>query len=984
LTELTDRLQAALGSAYRLERELGGGGMSRVFVAEEVALARKVVVKVLPPEMGAGLNAERFRREIQLAASLQHPHVVPLHAAGRTDDLVWYTMPLIEGESLRAKLAREGELPVTETVKILRDVADSLAYAHTHGVVHRDIKPDNVLISGRHAVVTDFGVAKALSEATGEASLTSVGVALGTPSYMAPEQAAADPHVDHRADIYALGAMAYEMLTGRPPFSGSPQMVLAAHVTQAPEPVTARRASVPPALATLIMRCLEKKAADRYQTASELHQQLELMATPSGGMSPTSATAGVAQTMADGTPIARVRRAAPFAVGAIVLVIAALFGWKQLQTSDGAMALDPKVVAVLPFRVVGADPSLQFLRQGMMDLLHAKLTGEGGPRAADVQSVMAAVRDVVGEDADAAGEQLLSVVRRVGAGFVIQGSLVGPADKFVLSATLVEMPSGRSAAQTSVEGSKDEIFALVNELAQRLLALGAGASETQLEALTTTNFDALRAYLDGAAALRRGAYVPAMLAFERASTLDSTFALSHSMIIETAGWGPNPVMDMNRVRRLAWAYRDRLHATDQRLLSIRLGSRWPDPTPMTVTIRDREALVRALPESPIAWYYLGDAYFHSGAIAGYSEQLARARAAFEEAVRRDSSFASPIEHLATMSWFLRDTATFVPLAERRLALDSTGWGALFFKANLAFLRGSRAERQSALQALAVDGYMQFINITPLSPDVVGAADTLLALARARTRPPDQRAEALLFESQVRLTQGRPSQARALRDSAFSIGEMSPRRRLFQMVRDALFTEADTTGIGALLAQDRPEAVWRIVWALREGDLDFADQAVRELREFSGAAAESDSPPLRANRASAARLALVVDAALAQIRSQPDAARRTAIADSAVLGWRANDDYSSLVLSAVHEALGNDVAALTALERKDLLLGQPEMAAGLAYRLRTEGRLAARLGQRDRAIKAYQNYLLWRANPEPSLIPQRDSVRAELAKLTGER
>jgi len=211
VSDLTARLQSALGTAYRLENELGGGGMSRVFVAEDLELGRKVVVKVLPPEMAAGVNADRFRREIKLAASLQHPHIVPLLHAGRADDLVWYTMPLIEGESLRTKLARERELPVGEAVRILRDVADALAYAHQHGVVHRDITPDNVLLSGRHAVVTDFGVAKAISEATGAASITSIGVALGTPAYMAPEQAAAEPNVDYRADIYALGALAYEV-----------------------------------------------------------------------------------------------------------------------------------------------------------------------------------------------------------------------------------------------------------------------------------------------------------------------------------------------------------------------------------------------------------------------------------------------------------------------------------------------------------------------------------------------------------------------------------------------------------------------------------------------------------------------------------------------------------------------------------------------------------------------------------------------------
>ena len=338
--ELLQRLQAAVGEAYRIERELGGGGMSRVFLAEETALGRQVVIKVLPPEMAAGVSQERFHREIQLAAKLQHPHIVPLLTARADGDLLFYVMPFIQGESLRVKLAREGELPVGEAIRILREVVDALAYAHRNGVVHRDIKPDNVLLSEGHAVVTDFGVAKAVSASSGASSLTSLGVALGTPAYMAPEQAAADPHTDHRADIYAVGALAYEMLCGRPPFMGAtPQAVMAMHVTEAPEPVTRHRSTVSEGLNALVMRCLEKKAADRWQSAAELLPQLDAFTTPSGGMTPTGT-----QPAAVTSAAIAVRRAHPARV-------AGLFG----LASIGALAVVYFLVMQLglPYGVVG-------------------------------------------------------------------------------------------------------------------------------------------------------------------------------------------------------------------------------------------------------------------------------------------------------------------------------------------------------------------------------------------------------------------------------------------------------------------------------------------------------------------------------------------------------------------------------------------------------------------------------------------------------
>ncbi len=227
--ELRDQLQATLGEAYTIERELSGGGMSRVFLAEERAFGRPVVVKTLSPDHGGAVSAERFRREIRLAASLQQANIVPVHTAGEINGVPYYTMPFVQGESLRAHITKCGPLPVSDSLRILNDIARALAFAHERGVVHRDIKPENVLLSGNTAVVTDFGIAKALEASRtspGSSTLTQFGSMLGTPQYMAPEQASGDPDVDHRADIYSLGVVAYELLTGlnRPGFAGGSEL----------------------------------------------------------------------------------------------------------------------------------------------------------------------------------------------------------------------------------------------------------------------------------------------------------------------------------------------------------------------------------------------------------------------------------------------------------------------------------------------------------------------------------------------------------------------------------------------------------------------------------------------------------------------------------------------------------------------------------------------------------------------------------------
>jgi len=350
MADVPSRLVAALADRYQLERELGQGGMATVYLAEDLKHRRKVALKVLRPELAATLGSERFFREIEVAARLQHPHILPLHDSGEAGGFLYYVMPYVEGHNLRGRLTRQGELPIHEAVKLLVEVADALAYAHAQGVVHRDIKPDNVLISGRHALVTDFGVAKAVSEATGRQALTTAGIALGTPAYMAPEQAAADPHIDHRVDIYALGAMGYELLAGRPPFTGlSSHEVLAAHVTQVPEQVSALRPAVPEALGAIIMKCLAKRPADRWQTADELLTQLEQQLTPSGGMTPTQTrpTPAVGVATVAAAPHVRARWLWMAGAAALALVVSALLLTRREPASAfelgkrSAVTLDP-------------------------------------------------------------------------------------------------------------------------------------------------------------------------------------------------------------------------------------------------------------------------------------------------------------------------------------------------------------------------------------------------------------------------------------------------------------------------------------------------------------------------------------------------------------------------------------------------------------------------------------------------------------------
>ena len=504
-----ERLTKALESSYVIERELGGGGMSRVFLAEERALERRVVIKVLPSEFTAELSADRFRREIRVVAQLQHPLIVPVLQSGEAADLLYYTMPFVDGESVRSLVARQGPLPIPSVIRILRDVLDALVVAHARGIIHRDIKPDNILITGQHALVTDFGVAKAISQSAAGSGSTTTGLAVGTPAYMAPEQVAADPGVDHRADIYAVGVLAYELLTGRPPFVGATlQAVLAAHVTQLPEAVTRHRPSVPPRLADLVMRCLEKQPADRPQSAEEVLKELELVE--------------VGATAERALPAAR-RRTALVIAGTVALVVAGAALIRK--TGD-----DINSIAVLPFANVGGDSTDEYFSDGMTD----ELTSAIG----NIPTLRVASRTSAFTFKNRRAVDLQQVGRQLKVALVLGGSVQRVGGRIRVRAQLTKVSDNFAVWSNSYEGDAADVFHLQDTVARSIanaLRLRVGANQSMLADRPTTSLEAYDLYLKGRYAWnqRTGrSLLQAANYFEDAISRDPKFARAHAGIAE--------------------------------------------------------------------------------------------------------------------------------------------------------------------------------------------------------------------------------------------------------------------------------------------------------------------------------------------------------------------------------------------------------------------------------------------------------------------
>jgi len=464
MASISERLLTALGGSYTIERELPGGGMAQVFVAEDHDLARKVVIKILPPELAASVSAERFRREILTVARLQHPHIVPILKAGEIDGIPYFVMPYVDGESLDITLRRRQTLGVRETLGIMKDVARALAFAHERNVVHRDIKPGNILLSAGSATVTDFGVSKALSSArrSGEKGngLTNTGMSLGTILYMAPEQAAGDPEIDGRADIYSLGATAYEMLSGSAPFADlNPREMLTARLTLPPLPLSLARDDVPAGLERIIARCLAIDPADRPQTAAELVDSLEDPEAISGSFVRSGSIAVRRRSNA----ARRILVGALALVGAVA-VSAGIYTRMHPNTAwaeTGVVAAKPNlgVIAVLPFVTLGADSGNAYLATGVTNAVAGKLMRTAGLR------VLAPGRPrSVKRQSDTAGTANLS------ARLVLEGTVERIGDRLRVTARLSSTTDDVMQWADVYDRDVEDIFAVEDEIADAIVA----------------------------------------------------------------------------------------------------------------------------------------------------------------------------------------------------------------------------------------------------------------------------------------------------------------------------------------------------------------------------------------------------------------------------------------------------------------------------------------------------------------------------------
>jgi Protein kinase domain len=919
--------------------------MALVYLAEDLKNHRQVAIKVLRPELAASLGPQRFLREIQTAARLVHPGILPLHDSGEAAGQLYYVMPFVEGESLRDRLVREHQLPLEDALRITREVADALSYAHSLGVVHRDIKPDNILFQAGHAIVSDFGIARAVTAAGGE-TLTDTGLAVGTPAYMSPEQASAARDVDARSDVYSLACVLYEMLAGEPPFTGpTAQAIVAKKLSGKPPRVSVVQDSVPLAVEAALATALARTPADRFPTALQF------------------ATAAAA--------------------------------W-LLRPNRSAATLDPKLIAVMPFRATGATPSLQQLAERIPDIFWTKITGEFGPRVTDPATVGAAWHGAGGTpEAGLPEEKELRVAREQGAGLLVRGVIGGSATRVTITASMLAV-SGHTVRvpPTTVEGPVDRWIPLLDSLVVLLLVKDFRVETDRIRELSRYSPEAIQAYLSGLATQNQGDFGQAQRLLAQALQADSTFAQA-----AFSKWDAGETDTV--AARYAWEHQDELNVRDRARLRAQVGWRFGATHSEAEVIVQWDSITQRWPEYKEGWYELAEELEFAGGLVGEPDWLERSRSIWKRLIPQEGIPSRlALKNAAGAAALDGDIRAMRIYLDRWAALPPTRSNLLAqFQWRHATLAGDSAAAQRAFPAAGTQRLE--------APDAWRAIPSFV-MADGRGTADGDRAARLIESWQTKMvwarTRGRHEewlQWRDGRESPLHEGMTGTVMRL----RDALFLgepeesavaaaarymkrAAEGTASSATPAERAIARCWSTLWRIGHGDTTGAHKTARYLND------EVQLPyhlPVCAGlievlltRAEGGDLHSAVRHWDGIVHSAPVpvldfAAKPDAITRDGTLGLE-NVLSARLLLQ-----VGDTNAALAAARRR-FYDGLNRLLPGsmLVDALREEGRLAAMTGDTAGAVRAYNHYLALRENPDYEPWRQeRDQVRRELAALISE-
>jgi tetratricopeptide (TPR) repeat protein/TolB-like protein len=959
MSDIVDRLAASLTGRYEIDRELGAGGMATVYVARDVRHRRQVALKVMRPDLGGGLGADRFLREIELAAGLQHPHIVPVFDSGAENEggarLLWYTMPLVEGESLRRRLQRVGRLPVDETLTITAQVADALAYAHGRGVVHRDIKPENILLGGGHAMVADFGVAKAAAlEHDPDAPLTQLGFVVGTPHYMSPEQAAGGDTIDARSDQYSLACTVFELLAGEPPFAGSPGKSVVARSLTAPRPrISERRPEAGASIDPVLQRALAVDPDGRF---------------------PDMAAFAAALQSGRGLAAGRWVRRRAVLLGAFIAAVAAGAGaW--MGTRFGRHTVEPAAenLAVLPFSTSG--PGVAYLREGMVDLLSTNLSGVGGIRAVDPRTVL---RDAPRAGRDGGGlDEAIRLGRRLGAGSVVLGSAVEAGGRVRLAADFYSI-DGERLGRAQVDGPVDSVLPLVDRLSLALLRDVWRSREplpaVRLASQTTDSIAALRAFLQGEQYYRRLAFDSAEQAYNRAVEVDSTFALAHFRRALTYGWtGGYGSAASLEASAAGTRFAKRLQPRERRLL---VGYRLFDQG-KPAAVDSFQSFLKENPDDREGWYLLGEALFHTREYTGAPPDTISA--AFDSVVRGDSGLVPALIHPIELTLNTGDSARFrryLAVIERSAPERGRMWRTVFRS-----VWGPPPE-DSAVRSLRGHDVNELLSgLYGLYADPAATSDTILERFRwaVTTLAPSQHSGADLLREMAKMYAGlgQLSRARALADTVRAESPTdAPILLAWPMVlglappdydRGWLDTFVTTIPAGARhdyaaammhLIRNRPAEGRRGIEALLSGGESLDDQTRGQALAAQG------------------YLTILAGDSASGIRRMEDGIRIAAKPGfAATLGW----DRFELALAQAGS--GDADTRQVGIRRLSNAFLQESLLRPLSYLALGQAYEAA--GQRDSAAFAYGRFVRLWDNADPPLRSRVEEAHEALRRLTGE-